>query len=247
MACTWTPTTSAPEPSSPACRPRGADDADCIVSELIAATEDDDQRRRSDWSERDRAIIVTALLAGLRSEELINSNVVNLRRTADGAVIHVRGKGNKDRRIPIEAALVDVIEHYLDSRRYRLPTTATRRSPTGGLAAWPPNAPLFVGTKGERITRGTLQYRVLRAFKKAGIDGQRARGALVHGLRHTFATELANAEVSVYALMTLLGHESMSTSQRYVTAAGSENRQAAAQNPLYAILQNYRADTDPAE
>ena len=218
-----------------------------VVSELIAATQNDDQQRRSDWSERDRAIILTALLAGLRSEELINSNIGDLRRTADGAVIHVRGKGNKDRRIPIEAALVDVIEHYLDSRHHRLPTTAKRHSPTGGLAAWPPNAPLFVDTQGERITRGTLQYRVLRAFKKAGIDGQRARGALVHGLRHTFATELANAEVSVYALMNLLGHESMSTSQRYVTAAGSENRQAAAQNPLYAILQNHRADTDPAE
>ena len=92
-----------------------------------------------------------------------------------------------------------------------------------------------------------MQYRVLRAFKKAAVDGERARGALVHGLRHTFATELANSEVSVYALMNLLGHESMSTSQRYVTAAGSENRQAAAQNPLYAILENHRADTDPAE
>ena len=218
-----------------------------VVRELVAATENDDQQRRSDWSERDRAIILTALLAGPRSEELINSNIGDLRRTADGAVIHVRGKGNKDRRIPIEAALVDVIEHYLDSRHYRLPTTGNRRSPTGGLAAWPPKSPLFVGTKGERITRGTLQYRVLRAFKRAGIDGERARGALVHGLRHTFATELANSEVSVYTLMNLLGHESMSTSQRYVTAAGSENRQAAAKNPLYAILENDRADTDPAE
>jgi hypothetical protein len=51
---------------------------------------------------------LTALLAGLRSEELINSNIGDLRRTADGAVIHVRGKGNKDRRLPVEAALVDV-------------------------------------------------------------------------------------------------------------------------------------------
>ena len=41
-------------------------------------------------------------------------------------------------------------------------------------------------------------------------------------MRHTFATELANADVSVYALMKLLGHESMVTSQRYVTAAGTE-------------------------
>ena len=82
--------------------------------------------------ERDRAIILTALLAGLRSEELINGNIGDLRRTADGAVIHVRGKGNKDRSIPIEAPLVDVIEHYLDSRHHRLPTTAKRRA----LAKW---------------------------------------------------------------------------------------------------------------
>jgi site-specific recombinase XerD len=218
-----------------------------VVSELVAATDDDDQRRRSDWPERGRAIILTALLAGQRSEELINSNIGDLRRIADGAVIHVRGKGNKDRRILIEAARVEVIEHYLDRRHHRLPAIAKRRSPTGGSADWPPNAPLFVDTKGERITRGTLQYRVLRAFKKTGIDGERARGALVHGLRHTFATELANSEVSVYALMNPLGHESMSTSQRYVAAAGSENRQAAAQNPLYAILENHRADTDPAK
>ena len=53
----------------------------------------------------------------------------------------------------------------------------------------------------------------------------------MHGLRHTFATELAN--VSVYTLMKLLGHESMVTSQRYVTAAGTETRTAAAQNNLY--------------
>jgi integrase len=52
----------------------------------------------------------------------------------------------------------------------------------------------------------------------------------------TFATELANADVSVYTLMTLLGHESMVTSQRYVTAAGTETRTAAAQNKLYSLL-----------
>jgi integrase len=83
-----------------------------------------------------------------------------------------------------------------------------------------------------------LQYRVLRAFRRAGIDAQRARGALVHGRRHTFATELANSDVSVYVLMNLLGHESMATSQRYVAAAGTETRQAAAQNRLYRLMQD---------
>ena len=160
----------------------------------------------------------------------------DLRRTDDGAVVHVRGKGGKDRRVPIEPALVEVIEDYLDSRGTRFPATAKHRSPGGGLAAWPPATPLFVGANGDRISRGIVQYRVLRAFRRAGIDADRARGALVHGLRHTFATELANSDVSVYTLMKLLGHESMVTAQRYVTAAGTETRAAAAQNRLYRLL-----------
>ncbi|HME48689.1 tyrosine-type recombinase/integrase [Mycobacterium sp.] len=210
------------------------------VAELLAAIDTDSgSRRRSDWAERDRALVLTALLAGLRADELLRADVGDIRLTDDGGVIHVRGKGGKDRRIPVEQALIDVIQTYLDTRAARFPTTAKQRGVTGrGLSAWPASAPLFVGSDGGRLTRGTLQYRVLRAFKKAGLDGQRARGALVHGLRHTYATELANADVSVYTLMKLLGHESMVTSQRYVTAAGSENRAAAAQNPLYGLIAN---------
>jgi len=163
---------------------------------------------------RDRALILTSLLGGLRADELLRANVGDVRRSDAGAVIHVRGKGGNDRRIPVEPAFVDVLENYLDGRAVRFLTTAKRRSsPEGGLAAWPPTTPLFVGSDGDRITRGTLQYRVLRAFRRASIGGDRARGALVHGLRHTFATELADAGVSVYTLMKLLGQESMVTSQ----------------------------------
>jgi site-specific recombinase XerD len=213
-----------------------------VAALLAALTAESAPRRRSDWVERDQAIILTALLAGLRADELLRANVGDLRRTDDGAVVHVRGKGGKDRRVPIEAALLEVLEHYLDSRATRFPTTTRQRSsPGGGLAAWAPSAPLFVGADGERISRGTLQYRVLRAFRRAGIGTDRARGALVHGLRHTFATELANSDVSVYTLMKLLGHESMVTSQRYVTAAGTETRTAAAQNRLYGLLADDRS------
>jgi site-specific recombinase XerD len=66
----------------------------------------------------------------------------------------------------------------------------------------------------------------------AGLNGERPSGALVHGVRHTFATELANANVSVYTLMKLLGHESMATSQRYVDGAGADGRAAAQFDPL---------------
>ena len=104
------------------------------------------------------------------------------------------------------------------------------------LSPWPARAPLFVGRDGERITRGILQSRVKRAFKHAGPDAQPVPGALVHGLRHTYATELAGSDVSVYTLMKLLGHESMTASQRYVSAAGTETRSAAARNPIYKMI-----------
>jgi site-specific recombinase XerD len=211
--------------------------ADTVASLLAAIDADSGSGRRSEWAERDRAVVLTAVLAGLRADELLRANVGDIRTTADGGVIQVRGKGNKDRRIPVERPLIDVLEAYLDARAERFPADTKRRQGAVGLARWPPTAALFVGGDGERITRGTLQYRVLRAFKNAGLNGERARGALVHGFRHTFATELANENVSVYTLMKLLGHESMVTSQRYVDGAGAENRTAAAQNPLYALIE----------
>ena len=204
---------------------------------MVAAIDSDDgSTRRSDWPERDRAIVFTSLLAGLRADELLNANVGDIRRTEDGGVLHVRGKGKKDRRIPIGRELLEVLDDYLRTRATRFPRARRRASSGDTRIAFSPTAPLFLGADGERITRGTLQYRILRAFKKAGINGERASGALVHGLRHTFATELANANVSVYTLMKLLGHESMVTSQRYVDGAGNETRAASELNPLYELL-----------
>ncbi len=102
------------------------------VTALLAAVSTEPQRPRStDWLERDRAIIITGLLAGLRADERLRANIGDLRRTDDGAVLQVRGKGDKDRRIPVEPVLVDVLEHYLDSRKIRFPNTARRSSPTG--------------------------------------------------------------------------------------------------------------------
>ncbi|MFH5229412.1 tyrosine-type recombinase/integrase [Antrihabitans spumae] len=207
------------------------------VSTVLAALDKDDVGRNS-WPERDRAIVLTVLLTGLRSEELIQLNVGQVRIVDDGsAVLHVRGKGNKDRHVPVESGLVVILERYLGSRSERHARLSTsRRRPGAKLSSWEPTSPLFVGTTGDRITRGTLQYRVRRLYRRAGVDGQREKGALVHGLRHTYATALANQKVSVYTLMKLLGHESMATAQRYVSGAGVETRPAAALNPIYRLV-----------
>ena len=106
---------------------------DSVTALLATLNSDPEPRWRSDWIERDSALILTALLAGLRADELLRANVGDLRRTEHGAVIHVRGKGGKDRRIPIEPALVAVLEHYLDSRATRFPTMAKQRSSRQGI------------------------------------------------------------------------------------------------------------------
>jgi len=148
--------------------------------------------------------------------------------------------------VPIEAELLSVIEAYLDSRaiRFLAGTKHKAGDSTSSLSRWPARSPLFVGRDGERITRGTLQSRIKRSFKRAGLEAQPVPGALVHGLRRTYATELAAADVSVYTLMKLLGHESMTTSQRYVTAAGTETRSAAARKGLYALIPGCANDAD---
>jgi site-specific recombinase XerC len=98
------------------------------ISELLGMIKlDRGSGRRSDWAERDRAIVLTAVLAGLRADELVRADVGHIRLTGEGGVIHVHGKGNKDRRIPLERALIHELEAYLDSRVERFPASAKRR------------------------------------------------------------------------------------------------------------------------
>ena len=109
---------------------------------LETVAQDRDSKRQTDWAERDLAIILTALLAGLRAEELRQADVGDIRTTDDGAaVIHVKGKGGKERSVPIEAELLSVIQTYLDSRALRFPGSEKRRGDStdpalrGGLHA----------------------------------------------------------------------------------------------------------------
>lgn len=210
------------------------------VARLIATLQDDDTDGVQPWGERDFAIILTALLTGMRSSELISVNIGDVRGDDAGAsrVILVRGKGSKERVATAEPALVAALTGYLESRIARFPGTTKHRVPADATA-WQffrATDPLFVGADGSRITRGTLQYRVLRAYRRAGINGERAKGALTHQFRHTFATNMADENVSIFTLMRMLGHESMSTTQVYTEGAGAGVREAAARNPLYRLL-----------
>ena len=85
--------------------------------------------------------VFTALLAGLRAEELIGADVGDIRRTDDGGgVLHVRGKGNKDRRIPVSGELLWVVEKYLESRAARFPQSRRRSQGSDALTYFSPKA-----------------------------------------------------------------------------------------------------------
>jgi len=125
---------------------------------LETVAHDQGSQRQTDWAERDLAIILTALLAGLRAEELRHADAGDIRTTDDGsAVIHVKGKGGKDRGVPIEAELLSVIEVYLTSRNSPLPRrykAQSGRRELCSIADGPHGPPFLSAADGERITRG---------------------------------------------------------------------------------------------
>ena len=133
---------------------------------LETVAKDVESTRQTDWAERDLAIILTALLAGLRAEELRQADIGDVRTVEDGAgVIHVKGKGGKERTVPVEVALLRVIEVYLDSRAIRFPDAAKRhaKSVRGDLTRWPGrSAPcsLAATASGSHVARYSRELRV---------------------------------------------------------------------------------------
>jgi site-specific recombinase XerD len=182
-------------------------------------------RARNPWPERDLAVLATLLLSGLRSAELLTLTVGSVTGAPGERRIHVTGKGGKARSVPIEDPLDDVISNYLASRRTRFPA---RR--IGG------KSPLFVDGRGEPLQRGGLQYLVETALRAAGVADRRSPGALVHALRHTYATRLADDGATATEIMILLGHASLTTSQAYIDATAAEQRRSAAANRTYRAL-----------
>jgi integrase/recombinase XerD len=227
------------KPAAPHRQPKPFEEADAhrLVSALMDGVGAGSDRRA--WPERDLAVVVTLLVTGLRSAELLGLDVGDLAGPAGERRLRVRGKGDRDRRVPVEDGLETVLDGYLSTRRERFPHQANRRKlPDDPRAVdhFPTTAPLFVDRQGDRMRRGALQYLVRTAYRAAGIDSARAKGALVHALRHTFATRLVDRGATAVELMELLGHRSLNTSQHYVRASGREVRAAAASNPVYGLL-----------
>ena len=192
---------------------------------LLRATAAGTRAARFPWPERDLAFLATSLLTGLRLSELLALNLGSIDGRPGERRIKVMGKGRKERTVPIEDSLHDIIARYLDTRNERFPG-----------AKLGPRAPLFVDRKGDRMLEGAARYLVKTSLRHAGLGGRVPRGALVHALRHTFATRLAEDGASATEIQALLGHESLNTSQGYIDATANQTRQAARANRTYQAL-----------
>ncbi len=149
---------------------------------------------------RDKAMLELLYATGLRVSELVGLGVdgVNLRQGA----LRVRGKGGKDRVVPVG----DEAQHWL-TRWLAGPRAAV----LGGRAS----PALFVTRRGAALTRQAFWLLIKRHASRAGI----VRPVTPHGLRHSFATHLLNHGADLRALQMMLGHASLSTTQIYTLVA----------------------------
>lgn len=193
--------------------------------QLLTTTAAGDRPARWPWPERDLAFLATALLAGLRLSELLSLNLGSIDGRAGERRINVVGKGRKERAVPIEEPLHDLLDAYLATRRHRFPGVKLT-----------PRAPLFVDRRGDRLKRGGAHYLVEQSYRAAGLTNRVPAGAMVHALRHTYATRLAEDGASATEIQALLGHESLNTSQGYIDATANATRQAARANRTYRVL-----------
>jgi integrase/recombinase XerC len=148
-----------------------------------------------DWIRaRDIAVMMLLYGSGLRISEALGL----LRRDASGDgrdVLVIRGKGGRERMVPVLAVTSEAIKSYLSLCPYPLPA----------------DGPLFLGAKGGPLSPRIIQLLVERLRARLGLP----ETATPHALRHSFATHLLSAGADLRQIQELLGHASLSTTQAY--------------------------------
>ena len=153
---------------------------------------------------RDRAILELLYGAGLRVGELVGLNLGDL--SLSEGLVRVVGKGRKERIVPFGKEATEALESYLRVRD-KLVRANIRKSKEGAPAA----DAVFLNFRGGRLTSRSVGNLVDR---HVGMLSQRLK-VHPHTLRHTFATHMLSAGADLRAIQELLGHESLSTTQKY--------------------------------
>lgn len=144
---------------------------------------------------RNKAMVELLYSSGLRITELIDLEITNLHLTM--GFIKVRGKGNKERIIPLGDYAKDMLRRYIEHGRSKLEVN--------------PSNVLFLNSRGEKITRVGFWKVLKKLAQDAGVTSELSP----HKLRHSFATHLLQNGVDLRFVQEMLGHENVSTTQIY--------------------------------
>lgn len=181
------------------------------VTRLIESAE----REGDPISLRDKAILELLYSTGARVSEIIGLNVVDfsLSSTSDGDVhiVKVKGKGSKERMVPLGKFAVAAVENYLTRVR---PALSEKNSKSEGA--------LFLNSRGKRLSRQSAWQVVLDAAQATGLTGK----VSPHVFRHSFATHLLDGGADIRVVQELLGHSSVTTTQIYTLVTIDKVREA---------------------
>jgi integrase/recombinase XerC len=148
---------------------------------------------------RDRAVLELLYASGLRVSELVglNEDEIDMRQET----VRVLGKGNKERIIPFGSFAAVALRDYISKKRSLRITVADSN---GGL-------PAFISLRGHRLSPRDVQ----RLVARVRLSLETTRRVTPHTLRHSFATHLLERGADLRSIQELLGHESLSTTQKY--------------------------------
>jgi integrase/recombinase XerC len=152
---------------------------------------------------RDRAILEILYSTGIRLSELTALNREDV--DFEQALIRVRGKGRKERIVPVGIPALKTLMDYLE----------TRASGKGNNTPNERKEPLINGRNNERINPRTVE-RIVDKYMRMGGSQKKISP---HALRHSFATHLLDAGADLRSIQEMLGHESLSTTQRYTSVS----------------------------
>lgn len=165
---------------------------------------------------RDRAMLEVMYSTGMRVSELVSLNMEDVDFLSE--VIHIRGKGKKERLCPIGSSALQSIQNYIEFRNRRMANDSNFDSRV-----------LFANKHGKRLSTRSVRRKMDKYLVEAGLDP----AISPHTLRHSFATHMLNNGADLRSVQELLGHQSLSTTQIYTHVTTSRmNEQYKSAHPL---------------
>ncbi|HKW57144.1 MAG TPA: tyrosine recombinase [Candidatus Acidoferrum sp.] len=159
---------------------------------------------------RDRALLELLYAAGLRVSELTGLNYGDIEQKE--RMLRVRGKGDKERIVPYGSKAAEAMEKYWPVREHLLQGLGERR---GGHRGAPQTGAVFLNYSGGRLTQRSVGRIVKKYVRLVNVNWD----LHPHSLRHAFATHLLADGADLRAIQELLGHQSLSTTQKYTHAS----------------------------